>query len=232
MEHDGILIIILLLLMFIILCGAVTYKYVDSKEKKIRQIDANKRYSDKSYSSNEKYLSGGKYAFTTHPEPEKIHHYSFPYRTPNYDHYEDPYFQPVVARNMLKTTSDRYRYKIGGAYSFPHGGASYRGYVTSLDSELADNMGYHSVDTPWDNVGMVSTVDKDDNTIMSLDKRAIDPYREWYEYRVLDKTGIVIPLGTGVTYLEDGDIIKKIPGKEGKGSFKIHLFDQNKYVYV
>jgi len=161
--------------------------------------------------------------------------YHFPYQTinykssiydkppiyenpPIYDSEPDPYFRPIVPRNTLKYTSDKYRFKTA---------------IASLDPEFADNMGYVSVDTPWDTVGMISTVDESDNTIMSLDKRALDPYREWYEYRVIDgKTGIVIPLGTGVTLLEDKDIIKSIPGKEGKGEYKVHLFDQNKYVYV
>ncbi len=141
------------------------------------------------------------------------HQYNFPYDNPNIDHI-DPYFSHVVPRQTLKYTSDKYRFRA----------------ISSLDAELADNMGYQSVDTPWDNVGITSTVDKDDDTILSLDKRAIDPYREWYEYRVIDKNGIVIPLKA--TLIEDGDILDEIVGKEGKGAFKVHLFDQNKLVYI
>ncbi len=160
---------------------------------------------------------------------EYRHDYPFPYEDIPYDyeHHSYPYGltefpRPAVTKGALKYTSDKYRRSTYGGLP----------YVTSLDAELADNLDYHSVKTPWDKVGILSTKDETDNTILLLYKRAIDPYRDFYEYEVEDKHGVIIPLGTQVTYLEDGDIIKSVKGKEGKGEFKVHLFDKDKYVYV
>ncbi len=180
---------------------------------------------------------------------EYRHDYPFPYEDVPYEYQDNQVMEgltthnlvevprAVVSKGNLKFTSDKYLrgrdsrrewslrdYSFQGYHKIPH--------VTSMDAELADNTGFLSVNTPWDKSGIVTSVDELDNTILTLYKRAIDPYREWYEYQVEDKHGIIIPLGPKTTHLENGDIIEKIIGKEGKGAFKVNLFDNDKYVYI
>lgn len=131
---------------------------------------------------------------------------------------KDPYFRPAVPKGALTYTSDKYR-RIRKPL-----------FMSSLDAELADNLGYPAVNTQWDSVGLLTSTNVNDDTILTLHKRAIDPYREFYQYRAINKDGIVIPLTE--TYLENGDKIAKIDGLESVGEFEVKLYDQNKYVYV
>lgn len=176
--------------------------------------------------------------------------YPFPYEDIPYDYEDFGYSyglvevpRPAVSKGALKYFSDKYKYRnyYGKDYLLP------TKFVTSLDTELVNNLNYYTseklppgdpnpygiyqpVDTPWDKVGIATSIDENDNTTLTVYKRAIDPYREFYQYIVEDKNGIVIPLKQ--TYLEDNENIGKIVGKESKGDFKVHLFGKDTYVYV
>lgn len=139
--------------------------------------------------------------------------YSFPYYDVPHDY--DTFHRVAIPRNFLKSTNDRYRF---------------RPFVSSVDARLADDLNMREVDTAWENVG-IATAKKGD-TILQLWRRPIDPRREWYEYRVIDRDGIVIPLSINITFLENGDNIGRITGYESRGDFIANIFDEFKYVYV
>lgn len=87
------------------------------------------------------------------------------------------------------------------------------------------------INTKWEKIGIVQTVNESDTTIMNLYRRPIAPLQDLYEYAVQDKDGFIVPL-VGVAYLEDGDIVNTIPGRESLGKWQVNIYVNNKYVYV
>lgn len=84
----------------------------------------------------------------------------------------------------------------------------------------------------WRTAGIVHTVDQNDSTILSLQRRLVLPGSDLghekddtstYNYRVVDKHGFVIELPRSYTQLVDDSIITQIPSMESKGAFKVDL---------
>nr|QBK86527.1 MAG: hypothetical protein LCMAC102_03220 [Marseillevirus LCMAC102] len=90
---------------------------------------------------------------------------------------------------------------------------------------------FPEVYTPWEKTGMVQTEDAKDESIMNLYRRPIAPLQDLFEYSVQDKDGFVIPL-QNINFLEDGDTIKSISGKESKGPWKVNIYVNNKWVWA
>ncbi|HMP28097.1 MAG TPA: hypothetical protein PKD85_00770 [Saprospiraceae bacterium] len=87
---------------------------------------------------------------------------------------------------------------------------------------------FPSIENPWEKAGILTSVGGDQ--ILNLYRRPIAPLQDLWEYQVQDKDGFVIKLN--VKYLEDGDLVPFVVGKNGMGPWKTHIFVQNKYVWV
>jgi hypothetical protein len=87
---------------------------------------------------------------------------------------------------------------------------------------------------PWEKAGILtSTVIRKggEDEILNLYRRPIAPLQDLWEYQVQDKNGFVIKL-ENVKYLENGDLVQHVIGKQGLGPWKVHIFVTNKYVWV
>jgi hypothetical protein len=113
-----------------------------------------------------------------------------------------PYVHPLLARSGLKF--------IGSASAY---------------SPLPE------VPVTWEKIGTLTTVDITDDTILNLYRRPIAPLQDLFEYRVQDKDGFIIPL-KNKSYIEDGDIVDSVEGKEAKGEWKVSIYVDNKYVFL
>lgn len=93
---------------------------------------------------------------------------------------------------------------------------------------------------PWEKAGILTSMPQNtlehnrnisnDDRILNLYRRPIAPVQNLWEYQVQDKNGFVIKLNN--KYIEDGDIITHIIGKEGLGPWRATIFVQNKYIWV
>lgn len=90
---------------------------------------------------------------------------------------------------------------------------------------------FPSVSTPWEKSGILTSTSGHKNEILNLYRRPIAPAQELWEYQVQDKDGFIIRLDR-TKYLQDGDEIHHIIGKHGMGPWKVHMFVQNRYVWV
>src|SRR5690606_30840211 len=89
---------------------------------------------------------------------------------------------------------------------------------------------FPEVQTAWEKSGMIQTVDESENTIMNLYRRGIAPLQDLWQYTVQDKDGFIVPLKQ--SYLEDGDIIDSVPGRESLGPWKVNIYNNNKWIWV
>lgn len=90
---------------------------------------------------------------------------------------------------------------------------------------------YQDITTDFIRVGTLASVDKTDDTVMTLLRRDIAPERDLYEYKVIDKTNgndLEIYLSTNTTFLRNGDKLT-IPGYENKGLFEVNLDSRYRY---
>lgn len=90
---------------------------------------------------------------------------------------------------------------------------------------------YQDITTDFIRVGTLASVDKTDDTVMTLFRRDIAPERDLYEYKVIDKTNgndLEIFLSTNTTFLRNGDKLT-IPGYENKGLFEVNLDSRYRY---
>lgn len=90
---------------------------------------------------------------------------------------------------------------------------------------------YQDIMTDFIRVGTLASVDKTDDTVMTLFRRDIAPERDLYEYKVIDKTNgndLEIFLSTNTTFLRNGDKLT-IPGYENKGLFEVNLDSRYRY---
>jgi hypothetical protein len=90
---------------------------------------------------------------------------------------------------------------------------------------------FPEVQTAWEKTGMIQTEDPKDTTVMNLYRRPIAPLQDLFEYSVQDKNGFIIPL-KGVNYLENGDTISSVQGKEALGPWKVNIYVNNKWVWA
>ena len=90
---------------------------------------------------------------------------------------------------------------------------------------------YQDITTDFIRVGTLASVDKTDDTVMTLFRRDISPERDLYEYKIIDKTNgndLEIFLSTNTTFLRNGDKLT-IPGYENKGLFEVNLDSRYRY---
>lgn len=80
-------------------------------------------------------------------------------------------------------------------------------------------------------MGIITTVNESDDSIMNLYRRPIAPLQDLWEYSAQDKNGFVIKL-KNTNYLENGDIIPYVEGKQNKGSWKVTDYIKDKYVLM
>jgi hypothetical protein len=90
---------------------------------------------------------------------------------------------------------------------------------------------FPEVNTPWEKIGILTTVNPSEDTILNLFRRPIAPLQDLFEYTTQDKNGFVIPLERRAL-IENGDIIERVRGYESKGPWKANVFVNNKYIWV
>lgn len=98
-------------------------------------------------------------------------------------------------------------------------------------SSVSSYAPFPEVQTAWEKTGMLQTLDPSDNTVLNLYRRSVAPLQDLFEYSVQDKDGFITPL-RGVNYLEDGDIVPTVEGKESLGKWKANIYVNNKYVWA
>jgi hypothetical protein len=86
---------------------------------------------------------------------------------------------------------------------------------------------FPEINTPWEKSGILTSLNEK-GRILNLYRRPIAPLQDLWEYQVQDKNGFVIKLAE--KYLENGDVIPHVTGKEGP--WKVHDYVQNKYIWV
>jgi len=137
-----------------------------------------------------------------------------------------PIVQPTPLLNQMN-----YSNQIKEMYPVPiiPGGEFLRRGVISMRNV---DFPYQDLTTTYQRVGTVSTVDKNDDYMMTLYRRDIAPERDLYEYKVIDHTNgnnIEIFLNTNIALLRNGDKII-ISGYESKGEFMVNLDRQYSYI--
>lgn len=164
--------------------------------------------------------------------------------------------QIPVQRGVLKMTSEKYKYPFYyqqvplAPYDYfkpygPNVGASqmqkglklsdtpfYDGGVVSGQSFIGSVNAFApfpEVNTPWEKTGILTTTNKDDDSILNVYRRPIAPLQDLFRYMVQDKNGFLINLKDGL--LENGDIVV-VPGKESKGTWEFKDYTMNKYIWV
>lgn len=165
----------------------------------------------------------------------------------------------LFPRGALKETSERHRkqygvsiYNPGSAYDIDY---TYHGYDTAddispilypkkrLPSHGHFNNGITSIDPheysiprarvynpSWEKVGIARTENSSDDALLNVYRRPISQGMDLWQYKVQDKHGFEITLQKN-DYIEDGDNIGVIRGKESKGSWIVNLDSVNKWVY-
>lgn len=89
---------------------------------------------------------------------------------------------------------------------------------------------FPEVNTPWEKIGILTTTNPKDNSILNVYRRPIAPLQDLFEYSVQDLNGFIIRLNE--TYLEDGDIVQYVQGKESKGKWIFTDYVKNKYIWM
>lgn len=182
-------------------------------------------------------------------------------RAYTYDRYSGPYADkflniPVPA-GSLKMSSEKYKYPFYTAYKplkpydyfKPYGPNqteqmsseivyadtpfykdTYTGNIPFISSVNAYSP-FPEVNTPWEKIGTLTTTDLNDDSILNLYRKPIAPLQDLFEYTVQDKNGFIIPL-QNINFLENGDIVKNVQGKENKGQWKANIYIKNKWVWT
>lgn len=166
-----------------------------------------------------------------------------------------------VPRNALKETSERYktpfyyaaRPNISFDYFRPYGPNQLEMQETIVPSDIPfynqtekylspalPGYGFFGsanafdpapeVLTSWEKAGILTTVNPNNDSILNIYRRPIAPLQDLFEYVVQDKNGFIIKLDE--KFIEDGDIVPRVPGKENKGKWQAKMYIQNKYVWV
>ncbi len=92
---------------------------------------------------------------------------------------------------------------------------------------------FPEITTPWEKAGILTSMrgeKSEKQEILNLFRRPIAPLQDLWEYQVQDKNGFVIKLEE--KYLENADVVHHVIGKNGEGPWKVHIFVQNKYIWV
>lgn len=147
-----------------------------------------------------------------------------------------------VPRNSLKATNEHYKSTFYNMRKPLDSRDYFHPYEANFDTDIVDSdipfyssvdkfAPFPEIDTPWEKTGLLKTVETTNPEIMNVYRKAIAPIQDVYQYVVQDKDGFVIPL-KNVTYMQNGDIIKSVIGKENKGEWQYVDVNQNKYVWM
>jgi len=159
--------------------------------------------------------------------------------------------QPKMQREVVYATTPTYAQQIentdvGFGYAanptVPPGGLPKQlpvGYVPPYTgfgdvpfySSVSSYAPFPEIDTPWEKVGLLTTEDPNNNAILNLYRKPIAPLQDLFDYSVQDKNGFIIKL-RGINFLEDGDVVPQVIGKETLGPWKVANFVKDKYVWV
>ena len=90
---------------------------------------------------------------------------------------------------------------------------------------------FPEVSTQWEKIGLIHTLNPNDNTIMNLYRKPIAPLNDLYQYMVQNRDGFMIPL-KHTNFLENGDTIPHVIGFDSLGPWKANIFVENKYVWA
>ena len=137
---------------------------------------------------------------------------------------------PVLS-GTLKETSEKYNAKFRKTVPGPNrGGVGFVGSIATAATPDA-SFPFQPVDTQWELAGLLTPVNKEYDAILNLYRRPIAPLQDLWEYSAQDKNGFVIPLKE-IRYLDDGDHIPHILGKERIGPWKVHLTVKNQWIWM
>jgi len=112
-----------------------------------------------------------------------------------------------------------------GVYS-----AGYAGGDVPFISSVNAFAPFPEVDSAYEKRGILQTVDENDTTILNVYARPIAPLQDLFRYTVQDKDGFIVPLEQN--YLENGDIVPEVVGKEALGKWRFRDFVKDKFVWV
>lgn len=132
----------------------------------------------------------------------------------------DDYFRPYGPNNFQDIS-------VADTPFYRRGYAPKSGFVGSSDAYYP----FPEVNTPWEKIGILTTVNPQEDSILNLFRRPIAPLQDLFEYTTQDKNGFVIPL-EHKSLIEDGDIIDRVRGYENKGPWKANVFVNNKFIWV
>lgn len=82
----------------------------------------------------------------------------------------------------------------------------------------------------WTRIGTAYTTNPSDSTVVHLYQKALDPNRDFYQYKIINENGFEIPLDSNITELKNG-MSFTIPGWDSKGPFTANITN-NGYSYV
>ena len=162
-------------------------------------------------------MSSEKYSYPFHYQKKPLSPYDYfkPYG-PN---------SPEMQNEIVYADTPFYK-RQGEEFATGYTGSGAIPFISSVNSFAP----FPEVQTAWEKTGMIQTEDKRDTTIMSLYRKPISAINDLFEYTVQDKDGFVVPLK--VNYLEDGDTIKSVPGREALGPWKVNIYVNNKWVWA
>jgi hypothetical protein len=179
------------------------------------------------------------------PESEKSQYYYYVNAgSPNYYLQQTKTYQPSPPQNIpiqqpeMKEMKEMKEVKEIYPVSFTQGETIDKQYnvrppspmygaLTRRDTEHP----FQDINTEFQRVGNVFSVDKKDDTVMSLYRRDIAPERDLYEYKVIDRmngNNVEVYLSSNVNFLRNKDQIM-IPGYESKGPFEVSLDTRYRY---
>jgi hypothetical protein len=107
---------------------------------------------------------------------------------------------------------------------FGSGGGGDIPFISSVNSFAP----FPEVQSSWEKTGMLTTKDSDKKELLTLYRHPVAPLQDLFKYSVQDKDGFIIPLSEN--YLEDGDTVPDVIGKDGP--WTTHIFTKDKYVWV
>jgi len=162
--------------------------------------------------SSEKY----RYPFYAQQRPLAPYDYFRPYG-PNQD----------VSSEASYADTPFYKRPPSSQYATGYTGSGAVPFISSVNAFAP----FPEVTTPWEKSGTLTTTDLSDGTILNLYRRPIAPLQDLYRYSVQDKNGFIIPL-LQTNFLEDGDIVPSVQGKENKGSWVANIYVGDKYVWT
>lgn len=164
----------------------------------------------------------------------------------------EPPLKVPVPQRALKETSERYGYPFrqfeqlsytvdSTDYFKPHSYNTVGRHAGYADPRYSGRGRFYSsvnayaphneVTSEWEKAGLLTTTNANDDTILVLYRRPIAPLQDLWEYAVQNKDGIIIPL-EDKKFLENDDVIGTVPGLESKGSWKVKIYVNNKYVWM